>query len=74
MFRPTFIQPLSRRKIEFGLEFSLEITDTHVGYRCERFYIANTLIISQNKILEVIIVADDRAQQRIKVLGAVIAT
>lgn len=71
--RATLLQPFVNRPLELRLELALEIADAHVRKARQRPDVTHILVVTEDEILEVVVVADDVIEQTVELAYGVVA-
>lgn len=71
--RTTLLQPFVNRALELRLELALEIADAHVRKTRQRPNVTHILVVTEDEILEVVVVADDVIEQTVELAYRVVA-
>lgn len=71
--RATLLQPFVNRPLELRLELALEIADAHVRKARQRPNVTHILVVTEDEILEVVVVADDVIEQTVELAYRVVA-
>lgn len=71
--RATLLQPFVNRPLELRLELALEIADAHVRKARQRPDVTHILVVTEDEILEVVVVADDVIEQTVELAYRVVA-